>query len=72
VVLRHDLTGAAYDLPLTLRTEVPAEWTAAEVRQGARSRRVPVGHDGPAAYVRYQAVPNAEDVTLAEAGGPTR
>jgi hypothetical protein len=54
------------------RTEVPAEWTAAEVRQGGRSRRVPVGHDGPAAYVRYQALPNAEDVTLAEAGGPTR
>jgi len=72
VVLRHDLTDAAYDLPLTLRTEVPAEWTAVEVRQGGRSRRVPVGREGPAACVRYQAVPNAEDVTLTEAGAPTR
>ena len=72
VVLRHDLTDAAYDLPLTLRTEVPAEWTAVEVRQGGRSRRVPVHREGSAAYARYQAMPNAEDVTLAGAGSPTR
>jgi len=64
VVVRHDLTGAEYDLPLTLRTEVPAEWTAVDVRQGGRSRQVPVVRDGPAAYARYQAMPNAEDVTL--------
>jgi peptidoglycan/xylan/chitin deacetylase (PgdA/CDA1 family) len=70
VVLRHDLTDAAYDLPLTLRTEVPAEWAAAEVRQGGRSQRVAVGRDGPVAYVRYRAMPNAEDVTLAQAGTP--
>jgi peptidoglycan/xylan/chitin deacetylase (PgdA/CDA1 family) len=72
VVLRHDLTDAAYDLPLTLRTEVPAEWTAVEAHQGGRSRRVPVGRDGPVASVRYRAMPNAEDVTLTEAGAPTR
>ncbi len=72
VVLRHDLADAAYDLPLTLRTEVPAEWAAVEVRQGGRSRRVPVGREGPAACVRYQAIPNAEDVALTGAGAPTR
>ena len=68
---RHDLTDAAYDLPLTLRTEVPAEWTAVEARQGGRSQRAPVGREGTAAYVRYQAMPNAEDVALTEAGAPT-
>jgi peptidoglycan/xylan/chitin deacetylase (PgdA/CDA1 family) len=68
VVLRHDLTNAAYDLPLTLRTEVPSEWTAVEVRQGGRSRRLPVGRDAAGAYARYEATPNAEDVTLTEAG----
>jgi peptidoglycan/xylan/chitin deacetylase (PgdA/CDA1 family) len=72
VVLRHDLTDAAYDLPLTLRTEVPAEWTAVEMRQGGRTHRVPVGRDGAAACVRYQATPNAEGVTLTKAGAPTR
>jgi peptidoglycan/xylan/chitin deacetylase (PgdA/CDA1 family) len=71
VVLRHDLTDAAYDLPLTLRTEVPADWAAADVRQGGRSQRVSVGRDGAAAYVRYRAMPNAEDVTLTEARPPT-
>ncbi len=72
VVLRHDLTDAPYDLPLTLRTEVPAGWTAVEVRQGGRAERGPVARDGAAAYVRYRAVPNAEDVTLTEAGAEPR
>ena len=69
VVLRHDLTDAAYDLPLTLRTEVPADWAAADVRQGGRTQRVPVVRDAPAPYVRYEAAPNAEDVALT-AGAP--
>jgi peptidoglycan/xylan/chitin deacetylase (PgdA/CDA1 family) len=70
VVLRHDLTDAAYGLPLTLRTEVPAEWTAVDVRQGARSRQVPVRRDGVSTYVTYQAMPNAENVTLTGAAAP--
>jgi len=64
VVLRHDLADAAYDLPLTLRTDVPPQWTAVEVRQGARSRQVPVLRDGEAAFARYQALANAENVRL--------
>jgi len=72
VVLQHDLTDAAYDLPLTLKTDVPTEWAAVDVRQGDRSLRVAIRRDGANAYVDYPAMPNAEDVTLTEAGAPAR
>jgi peptidoglycan/xylan/chitin deacetylase (PgdA/CDA1 family) len=64
VVLRHDLDAALYDLPLTLDTEVPSEWSAVEVRQGSRVERVGVTRDGGRSHVTYQARPNAEPVTL--------
>jgi peptidoglycan/xylan/chitin deacetylase (PgdA/CDA1 family) len=65
VVLRHGLDPKHYDLPLTLRTRVPSEWNAVEIRQGSRVQRVAVARDGAAATAEYQAVPNAGPVTLA-------
>jgi hypothetical protein len=64
VVLRDDLTGAGYDLPLTLKTNVPSEWHAVEMRQGERNQRLPVVQDRGRSYVLYQAIPNAEVVRL--------
>ncbi len=76
VVLRDDLTDVSYDLPLTLKTSVPADWTAAEVRQGSQAQRASVirdqGTDNKGAgYVLYQAAPNAEVVTLTSAPAAT-
>ena len=67
VVLRSDLTDLSYDLPLTLKTYVPKEWSAVEVRQGERTQHVDVIRRNDADYVLYQAVPNAELVTLSRA-----
>jgi len=67
VTLRSDLTDLSYDLPLTLRTDVPKEWDAVEVRQGERTQHVKVVRTDDADYVLYQAVPNAESVTLSQA-----
>ena len=64
VVLRDDLTDASYDLPLTLKTQVPSGWHAVEVRQGDQIRRVQTFQEKGTSYVLYQAVPNAEVVTL--------
>jgi peptidoglycan/xylan/chitin deacetylase (PgdA/CDA1 family) len=64
VVLRSDLTNLSYDLPLTLKTNVPPEWKAMEIRQGKRTSHVMVNRDGNAGYALYQAVPNAEVITL--------
>jgi peptidoglycan/xylan/chitin deacetylase (PgdA/CDA1 family) len=67
VTLRHDLAPALYDLPLTLRTEVPSDWTAVEVRQGGRVSRVAASREGTTASVVYDALPNAEPVSLTRA-----
>src|SRR5215470_10077503 len=67
VTLRSDLTELSYDLPLTLRTDVPKEWNAVEVRQGERTQHVNVVRTKDADYVLYQAVTNAERVTLSQA-----
>jgi peptidoglycan/xylan/chitin deacetylase (PgdA/CDA1 family) len=64
VVLRDDLTDASYDLPLTLKTCIPAEWRAVEVRQGGRSGRVEAIRLNGANFVLYQAMPNAEVVKI--------
>jgi peptidoglycan/xylan/chitin deacetylase (PgdA/CDA1 family) len=67
VVLRDDLTDLNYDLPLTLKTYVPTGWRVVEVSQGKRSMRADVTHDQVGAYVLYQAVPNAESISLVAA-----
>jgi peptidoglycan/xylan/chitin deacetylase (PgdA/CDA1 family) len=68
VILSNDLPAALYDRPLTLRTAVPDDWSAAEVRQGTRVVRVPVGGSDGGRSLLYDAVPNAGPVTLACAG----
>jgi hypothetical protein len=64
VVLRDDLTDLSYDLPLTLKTYVPGDWHAVEVRQGKRTMRAEVVRDQGRSYVLYQGVPNAEVLRL--------
>ncbi|MGA2531646.1 MAG: polysaccharide deacetylase family protein [Candidatus Aminicenantales bacterium] len=67
VVLRHDLADERYDLPLTLKTYVPADWTAVEVRQGTGFTRAAAEKDRRGSFVLYQARPNAEPVRLQRA-----
>lgn len=64
VTLRHDLEDDIYDLPLTLKTNVPAAWSVVEVRQGSHVQRMPVLRDNAGSWVMYQASPNAGVVTL--------
>jgi peptidoglycan/xylan/chitin deacetylase (PgdA/CDA1 family) len=64
VVLRDDLTNVSYNLPLTLKTYVPGDWEAVDVRQGEQSKQIDVVRENGADYVLYQAIPNAETVTL--------
>jgi peptidoglycan/xylan/chitin deacetylase (PgdA/CDA1 family) len=68
VVLRDDLQDIRYNLPLTLKTYVPANWPAVEVRQGDRATIVEATPDKMLGYVTYQALPNAETITLTPIG----
>jgi hypothetical protein len=67
VVLRTELTDLTYDLPLTLKTNVPASWQTVEVRQGGRATHVDVVRSKGSDFVVYQAIPNGELVTLSRA-----
>ena len=66
IVLRSDLTDVSYDLPLTLKTSVPKTWRQVGVQQGDRTTRIAVVETKDDHYALYQAVPNAEVVTLSE------
>jgi peptidoglycan/xylan/chitin deacetylase (PgdA/CDA1 family) len=59
VTVNHSLDPKLYGLPLTARTTVPAQWTAALVRQGRTTATVPVQRDTSNSYVQYRIVPNA-------------
>lgn len=71
--IRVQLTSAAdpafYDLPLTLITHVPADWTACKVTQGDKTDVVAVA----GGYAKYRALPGAVPISLRPATpGKTR
>jgi peptidoglycan/xylan/chitin deacetylase (PgdA/CDA1 family) len=64
VSLTHTLDKNMYDLPLTLKTYVPAKWEKVTVTQGAATQKVAVQHDEKGAYVLYQIKPNTANALL--------
>jgi peptidoglycan/xylan/chitin deacetylase (PgdA/CDA1 family) len=64
VSLTHSLDQAMYDLPLTLKTYVPANWNKVTITQGASTQQVGVQHDEKGAYVLYQLHPNTTTAVL--------
>ena len=59
VTATHSLDPKLYNLPLTARTTVPAQWASVRVRQGRETTTVPVQRDASGAYVLYRITPNA-------------
>ena len=55
-----------FDYPITLTTEVPAEWKTSTVTQGGNSTTYPV----TAGVVQYSAIPNAGNITIVPGGTP--
>jgi hypothetical protein len=53
-----------YDVPLTLKTYVPASWKQVKIQQGKHSKQVKITKDEKGSYVIYQADPNAIAITL--------
>src|SRR5687767_10232114 len=58
VNVTHSLNPKLYNLPLTARTTVPAQWTSVRVRQGRADATVPVQHDSSSSYAMYRVAPN--------------
>ena len=64
ISLTHSLDQTMYDLPLTLKTYVPANWNKVNVTQGTIMQKVDVQHDEKGAYVLYQLKPNTTTAIL--------
>ncbi|MBL7700380.1 MAG: polysaccharide deacetylase family protein [Chitinophagaceae bacterium] len=58
VELTHSLDKKMYDLPLTLKTVVPANWKKVSVKQAGKTQTVPVTTDASGNYILYQLMPN--------------
>ena len=64
VTVTHSLDPKLYDLPLTARTTVPAQWTSVQFTQGKVTRTIPVQQEAGHASVMYRVVPNGGVVRL--------
>jgi peptidoglycan/xylan/chitin deacetylase (PgdA/CDA1 family) len=67
VWLSHALDQAIYDLPLTLKTTVPASWLKVKVEQGGDVRILPVEEFAGKKIVTYRAFPNGPEIRLTSA-----
>ncbi len=56
---------ALYDEPLTLRTQVPADWSACLVAQGRAAKTCPVASN----IVQYEAIPGSGEIVLTPSAG---
>lgn len=66
VSLHHTLDTSLYQLPLTLKTYVPADWKNVQVVQGVEKQSVQTKSDNQGTYILYHATPNAVSVKLSE------
>src|SRR5262245_52804698 len=58
VSVTHSLDPKLYDLPLTARTTIPADWRVVRFRQGDQVRWLPVHREKGGTFVVYRIVPN--------------
>jgi peptidoglycan/xylan/chitin deacetylase (PgdA/CDA1 family) len=65
IMLNHPLDKTMYNIPLTLKTYVPANWKKVSILQGKHKQLVTSLKDKNGNYIRYQAFPNSSAITLA-------
>lgn len=66
IFLGHSLDKEWYHTPLTLKTNILAEWDSVNIKQGENVQHVPVLDSEDGRYILYQVIPNTEPVTLSE------
>jgi hypothetical protein len=67
VSVKHSLDPKLYDVPLTARTTIPADWKIAQLRQGAEVRWLPIhrGESGP--FVLYRIAADGKPAVIEKA-----
>lgn len=67
VIVAHSLDPKLYDLQLTARTTVPAEWSSVRVTQGDVTKTLPVQRERGNSSVMYRITPNGPAARLQRA-----
>jgi peptidoglycan/xylan/chitin deacetylase (PgdA/CDA1 family) len=65
VNVTHPLDTLQYDLPLTLKTYVPADWREVVVEQGTK-KKIQAQTDSQGTYVLYRAMPGGSQVQMSK------
>ena len=68
IVLNASLWAGIYNVPLTLRSNVPGSWPQVRFQQGGNTQTLTPVTEGSDTVVYYNAVPNGGDVLLTDAG----
>jgi hypothetical protein len=68
VTVNHQLDRKLYDLPLTAKTTLPADWQVVRFRQGTETRWLPIHRVNGQLFVLYRISPNGGTATLEKAG----
>jgi hypothetical protein len=66
VHLQHSLDKNTYNIPLTLKTYVPAEWKHVEVKQDGHHQQFHVQKNDGQPYILYQVNPNGGVIELSQ------
>jgi peptidoglycan/xylan/chitin deacetylase (PgdA/CDA1 family) len=64
ITLIHSLDKSMYNIPLTLKTYVSADWKQVKIKQGKNDQQAQVVKDATGNYVMYQAYPNEDAVLI--------
>lgn len=64
VELSHSLNKSMYDIPLTLRTYVPADWKKVQVKQRNKIQTIATATNDKGTFVLYQLQPNGGSAEL--------
>ena len=64
VTVSQKLDPKLYDLALTAKTTIPADWQLVRFRQGSETRWLPVHREGGETFVLYRIQPNGTSATL--------
>jgi peptidoglycan/xylan/chitin deacetylase (PgdA/CDA1 family) len=67
IQLTHVLDSSLYNIPLTLKTYIPEDWSSVTVRQGDLEEVIDPLRDANGSFVRYRATPNRTEIRLSEA-----
>jgi peptidoglycan/xylan/chitin deacetylase (PgdA/CDA1 family) len=72
VEVSNELDKKIYDLPLTLRTEIPEDWDSVQFQHGSSIKVINSIAEGETRYVIYDIMPDSAPVRLSKASPASR